>query len=78
MAQIDADLALLQSVNVNYVRGAHYPQDQRFLDRCDEVTEMHAFCRQRHDKCSHADSNNSINESLIDDMTMCMRRAAID
>ncbi len=29
-------MRLLKQVNANYVRGAHYPQDQRFLDLCDE------------------------------------------
>lgn len=33
----DADLELLQgTLNGNFIRGAHYPQDPRFLDRCDE------------------------------------------
>eukprot|EP01007_Sphenomonas_quadrangularis_P002956 NODE_523_length_1391_cov_299.526080_g399_i0.p1 GENE.NODE_523_length_1391_cov_299.526080_g399_i0~~NODE_523_length_1391_cov_299.526080_g399_i0.p1 ORF type:complete len:310 (+),score=69.01 NODE_523_length_1391_cov_299.526080_g399_i0:232-1161(+) len=36
-AQIAADIALLKEVGANYVRGAHYPQDQRWLDACDEV-----------------------------------------
>lgn len=31
------DIQLLKDVGANYVRGAHYPQDQRFLDLCDEV-----------------------------------------
>ena len=35
-AQLDADLALLLKAGTNYVRGAHYPQDQRWLDRLDE------------------------------------------
>eukprot|EP01012_Entosiphon_sulcatum_P058680 TRINITY_DN8281_c0_g1_i1.p1 TRINITY_DN8281_c0_g1~~TRINITY_DN8281_c0_g1_i1.p1 ORF type:complete len:602 (+),score=62.71 TRINITY_DN8281_c0_g1_i1:40-1845(+) len=35
--QINQDLQLLKSLGANYVRGAHYPQDQRFLDRCDEL-----------------------------------------
>lgn len=34
--QIRTDVRLLKQLNVNYVRGAHYPQDQRFLDLCDE------------------------------------------
>eukprot|EP00051_Salpingoeca_urceolata_P003028 m.54651 g.54651 ORF g.54651 m.54651 type:complete len:630 (-) comp12473_c0_seq1:165-2054(-) len=33
--QIKIDVALLKEVGANYVRGAHYPQDQRFLDLCD-------------------------------------------
>ena len=35
--QLDADLALLKDANANFVRGAHYPQDQRWLDRMDEA-----------------------------------------
>eukprot|EP00439_Symbiodinium_sp_Y106_P084512 s20_g25.t3 len=30
------DLALLREGHANFVRGAHYPQDQRWLDRLDE------------------------------------------
>ena len=36
-AQLDADLALLKDASANFVRGAHYPQDQRWLDRMDEA-----------------------------------------
>lgn len=32
-----ADLALLTSLNANYVRGAHYPQSQSWLDLLDEA-----------------------------------------
>lgn len=35
-----ADMAVLKSMNVNYVRGAHYPQSQSWLDRCDEAGIM--------------------------------------
>ena len=35
-AQEAADMALLKSLNANYVRGAHYPQSQSWLDLCDE------------------------------------------
>ena len=35
-AQLDEDLALLRHGNANFVRGAHYPQDPRWLDRLDE------------------------------------------
>lgn len=31
------DIALLKGSNCNFVRGCHYPQDQRFLDLCDEA-----------------------------------------
>lgn len=36
-AQFDADIQLLLNASTNYVRGAHYPQDQRWLDRLDEA-----------------------------------------
>jgi len=32
-----ADLQLLRQLGCNFVRGSHYPQDQRFLDLCDEL-----------------------------------------
>lgn len=35
--QMDADIALLKQGGTNYVRGAHYPQDPRWLDRLDEA-----------------------------------------
>lgn len=35
--QLDADLKLMREAGANYVRGAHYPQDQRWLDRLDEA-----------------------------------------
>lgn len=35
-AQLDADVALLKRGGANFVRGAHYPQDPRWLDRMDE------------------------------------------
>ena len=31
-----ADMALIVAANANYVRGAHYPQSQSWLDLCDE------------------------------------------
>lgn len=31
------DLQILKSMNCNFVRGCHYPQDQVFLDLCDEM-----------------------------------------
>lgn len=31
------DLQLVKSLGCNFVRGAHYPQSQRFLDLCDEL-----------------------------------------
>lgn len=34
--QVQKDIEVLKKLHVNYVRGAHYPQDQRFLDLCDE------------------------------------------
>ena len=36
-AQMDDDIRLLKQGGANYVRGAHYPQDPRWLDRLDEA-----------------------------------------
>lgn len=35
--QLLHDLQLLRRLGCNFVRGSHYPQDQRFLDLCDEL-----------------------------------------
>ena len=35
--QMVADLQLLRDLGCNFIRGSHYPQDQRFLDLCDEL-----------------------------------------
>lgn len=35
--QMFADLQLLKDLGSNFVRGCHYPQDQHFLDLCDEL-----------------------------------------
>jgi Beta-galactosidase/beta-glucuronidase len=35
--QMFTDLKLLKDLGCNFVRGSHYPQDQRFLDLCDEL-----------------------------------------
>ena len=32
-----SDLALLRDMGCNFVRGSHYPQDERFLNLCDEL-----------------------------------------
>ncbi len=37
LAQLVQDLQLLKELGCNFVRGSHYPQDQRFLDICDEL-----------------------------------------
>lgn len=37
LEEVKRDVGLLRELGVNYVRGAHYPQDQRFLDLCDEA-----------------------------------------
>jgi beta-glucuronidase len=37
LAQLVADLELIRDQGCNFVRGAHYAQDQRFLDLCDEL-----------------------------------------
>lgn len=34
-SQLVTDLQLLEQMNVNFVRGSHYPQDERFIDLCD-------------------------------------------
>lgn len=34
--QMVSDLQLMKDLGCNFVRGSHYPQDQRFLDLCDE------------------------------------------
>jgi beta-glucuronidase len=36
-AQEAADVALILGLNANYIRGAHYPQSQSFLDLADEA-----------------------------------------
>ncbi len=36
-AQMANDVQLLKDCGCNFVRGSHYPQDQRFLDLCDEL-----------------------------------------
>ncbi|MEZ0296685.1 MAG: glycoside hydrolase family 2 TIM barrel-domain containing protein, partial [Candidatus Methylacidiphilales bacterium] len=35
--QMLADLQHLRAMGCNFIRGAHYPQDQRFLDLCDSL-----------------------------------------
>lgn len=35
-AQMDQDISILKEGGANFVRGAHYPQDPRWLDRLDE------------------------------------------
>lgn len=37
LAQLVQDLQLLRDLGCNFIRGSHYPQDQRFLDLCDEL-----------------------------------------
>jgi beta-glucuronidase len=38
--QLLQDIQILKDLGCNYVRGSHYPQDQRFLDLCDEAGIM--------------------------------------
>jgi beta-glucuronidase len=35
--QMAADLQILRDLGCNFIRGSHYPQDQKFLDLCDEL-----------------------------------------
>lgn len=35
--QMVQDIQLMKSAGANFVRGSHYPQDDRFLDLCDEL-----------------------------------------
>jgi beta-glucuronidase len=37
LQQLVADLQMLRTLGCNFVRGSHYPQDQRFLKLCDEM-----------------------------------------
>lgn len=37
LSLLATDLMWLRRMNCNFVRGSHYPQDQRFLDLCDEA-----------------------------------------
>merc|ERR1719399_2364348 len=34
--ELHRDMSLLKELGANFVRGAHYSQDQRWLDLCDE------------------------------------------
>ncbi len=36
-ALLTSDIQQLMDLGCNFIRGSHYPQDQRFLDLCDEV-----------------------------------------
>jgi beta-glucuronidase len=36
LQQLVQDVQILKELGANFVRGSHYPQDQRFLDLCDE------------------------------------------
>lgn len=37
IGQIVQDLQLLRDLGCNFIRGTHYPMDERFLDLCDEM-----------------------------------------
>lgn len=37
LGQMVQDLQMLRDMGCNFIRGSHYPQDQRFLDACDEM-----------------------------------------
>ncbi len=36
LAQLEHDIRLMKRAGANFVRGSHYPQDDRFLDLCDQ------------------------------------------
>lgn len=36
-AVMSGDLEILRSLHCNFIRGAHYPQEQEFLELCDEL-----------------------------------------
>merc|ERR1719247_3695180 len=36
LPELERDMALLLESGANFIRGAHYPQDARWLDLCDE------------------------------------------
>lgn len=40
LQQMEHDIRLMQQAGANFVRGSHYPQDERFLDLCDELGVM--------------------------------------
>ena len=47
------DIALIKAAGANYIRGAHYCQDQRWLDLCDEAgilvwEEVSIYMRESH------------------------------
>lgn len=60
--QMREDLALMKKANINYVRTAHYPPDQRFIALCDElgfyvVDEVSIGKGEEHlDKASHREN----------------------
>lgn len=37
LERMHADLRILKKLGANFIRGSHYPQDQRFLTLCDEL-----------------------------------------
>ena len=37
VAQMVQDLEIMKAAGANFVRGSHYPQDERFLDLCDQM-----------------------------------------
>ena len=55
--QIETDVQFLLDANMYYIRGSHYPQDQRFLDLCDEFGIV-VWCETLGPKTAVSDYNN--------------------
>lgn len=69
LLQMANDLLLLRDLGCNFVRGAHYPQDARFLDLCDElgflVFEENLGWQQDRNVLSNPDYRRDHAESLL-------------
>lgn len=64
--QMEHDVRIMQQAGANFVRGSHYPQDERFLDLCDElgmlVWEESIGWQQNAEHFAHADYQQLIAE----------------